>query len=181
MRYYKHHDFKLGPIIDEKILHNVDPNEIHFKISILDLNHDFIRLFEEKDLMISLIGAFKLDSIHKYWPVHIDGPVIRDYPKLNFVFGNKESPMVWYKVKNQNTKQVKLTPIGRKFAEWEFDEVEEVDRTFIQNGTLVQAGQPHAIYLKGYSTRWAVSISLTRYLKILTFDELSEIFKEYEC
>jgi hypothetical protein len=108
--------------------------------------------------------------------------VIRDYPKLNFVFGNKESPMVWYKEKNEISKQqVKLNPIGRKFIEWELDEMEEVDRTFVQNGTLVQAGQQHAIYLKGYSTRWAVSITFTRDLKILKFDELAEIFKEYEC
>jgi hypothetical protein len=138
-------------------------------------------LFEEKDLMISLIEVFKLDPVHKQWPVHADGPVIQDYPKLNFVIGNKESPMVWYKIKNKLNKQVKLTATGSTYTDWELDEVEEVDRTFVQNGTLVQAGQPHTIYLKGYSTRWAVSISFTRHLKILTFDELAKIFKEYEC
>ena len=181
MIYYKHHDFKLGPIIDEKILYNIDPNKTHFKISILDLNRDFIRFFEEKDLMISLIEVFKLDPVHKFWPIHADGPMIQEYAKMNFVIGNKESPMVWYKAKNEISKQIKLTATGSRYTEWELDEVEEVDRTFIQNGTLVQAGQPHTVYLKGYSTRWSVSISLTRYLKTCTFDTLAEIFKEYEC
>jgi hypothetical protein len=181
MIYYKHHDFKIGPIIDERILYNVDPNKIHFKISILDLNPDFIRIIEKKDLMISLIEVFKLDSVHKHWPIHIDGTSIKDNAKLNFVFGNFESPMVWYKVKNQNTKQIKLTPIGSKYLNWELDEVEEVDRTFIQNGTIVQVGHPHTSYLKGYAPRWILGLHFIKNFKPFTFDELAEIFKEYEC
>lgn len=181
MTYYKHFDFKLGPIIDESILYSYDPNKSHFKISILDLNKDFIRLIESMGLMIIFIEVFKLDSVHRQWPIHVDGNSIRDYPKLNFVFGNKNSPMVWYKIKDNTNKEVKPTAIGSTYIHWSIEEVEEVDRTFIQNGTLVQVGQPHTAYLNGYSPRWTLGIHFIKNFKVLTFNELAEIFQEYEC
>ncbi len=181
MTYYKHFDFKMGAIIDETLLYKFNPDLSHFKISILDLNHNFIKMIESKGLMISFIEVFKLDPLHRQWPIHVDGTTIRDYPKLNFVYGNKESPMVWYKVKNTELKTIKPTAIGSTYINWSLDEVEEVDRTYIGNGTLVQVGHPHTAYLNGYAPRWLLGIHFMQNFKFLTFNELAELFKEYEC
>lgn len=181
MVYYKHFDFKIQNIIDESILYKINPDRTHFNISILDINKNFIQLIESKGLMIIFIEVFKLDPLHRQWPIHVDGAHIGDRVKLNFVFGNKDSPMVWYKIKKQTVKETKFTAVGSKYLYWNIEELEEVDRTFIQNGTLVQVGQPHTAYLNGYSPRWVLGIHFIKNFKFLTFNELAEIFKEYEC
>jgi len=182
MIYYKHFDFQIQNIIDETILYKINPNKSHFNISILDINNNFIQLIESKGLMICWIEVFKLDPLHSSWPIHIDGNYLRDYPKLNFVFGNKNSPMIWYKSIVEKPKIVQPTVIDSSYIRFEPDEVLEVDRTLIRStGTLVQVGVPHTVYLIGYSPRWILSIHFIKNFKFLTFDQLAEVFKEYEC
>ena len=182
MTYYKHFDFKIGEIIDESILFKFNPNMSHWTLPIFDINPSFIKIIESKGLRLYWIEVFKLDPVHRSWPVHIDGNSFRDYPKLNFVFGNKKSPMIWYKSTVDKQREVKATAINSPYIKFEDNEVVEVDRTFISTtGTLVQVGVPHSAFLEGYSPRWILSLHFNSNFKFLTFDELAELFKEYEC
>ena len=177
--YYKHLNLRIDSVlINESVLHSV-PHGSHYKLSILDLNPKFIRLIERKGLIISLIEVFKLDPLRKQWPVHVDGWEISDFPKMNFIHGNKESPMVWYKVKEGVHKEPSPTVIGTPYLNFLEDEIEEVDRGLIKYPSIIQAGVPHTVLHTGFIPRWAVSITFMKDFKFLRFDDTVEIFKEF--
>ncbi len=167
------------------ILNNLTPlrnDTIHCKLSILDLNSNFIKLIEGKGLAIGLIELFKLTpNRHTAWPIHVDGYEITDFPKMNFVYGNKQSPMIWYNVKDvQEQINPKYTCIDTRYLEFDKSQVEEAARTLIKNPTIVQAGVPHTVSLEGDSPRWVVSISFVKDFDLLSFDQLVDLFSEYK-
>ena len=178
--YYKHLDLGIDSILkDESILYTNPPEQCQYRLSILDLNPDFVRLIEQKNLLIMIAEVFRLDAAHRRWGVHIDGFKTKDFPKLNFIHGNKQSPMIWYKTKEEQDKTSSETVTGTPYRHLEDDEVIEVDRALIEYPTLIQAGVPHTVQLIGNETRWVVSIALFKDFKLPSIQDLSEVFKEY--
>ena len=178
--YYKHLDLGIDSILkDESILYTNPPEQYQYRLSILDLNPDFVRLIEQKNLLIMIAEVFRLDTAHRRWGVHIDGFKTKDFPKLNFIHGNKQSPMIWYKTKEEQDKTSSKTVTGTPYRHLEDDEVIEVDRALIEYPTLIQAGVPHTVQLIGNETRWVVSIALFKDFKLASIQDLSEVFKEY--
>ena len=175
--YYKHLNFKVNFLLkNEEVLQGASH---HCKLSILELNPEFIKLVESKNLSIGSIEIFKLEPSIKKWPIHVDGPVLSDFPKMNFVFGNKESPMIWYRVKDNIDKVPVTTSTNTPYLDYIDDEVEEIDRCLIKNASIIQAGIPHTVLHVGNETRWVVTIVFLRVFKTLTFDELVDTFKEF--
>ena len=167
------------------VLNNLIPLSntiVHSKLSILDLNSNFIQLIESKGLAIGLIELFKLTPNRQtVWPIHVDGYEITDFPKMNFVYGNKQSPMIWYSVKDaQEQITPKYTCVDTQYLEFDKSQVEEAARTLIKNPTIVQAGVPHTVSLEGDFPRWAVSISFVKDFNLLKFDQLVDLFAEYK-
>lgn len=179
--YYQHLNLGISSILkDDLKLYEDNPEPDHYRLSILDLNPDFVKLIEKLGLVIMLVEVFRLKSSVKKWDIHIDGFKINDVPKLNFVHGNQISPMIWYKLKDGIDKPPIETIIGTPYITFSLDEVDEVDRTFIQYPTIVQAGTPHTVELEGDQTRWAVSISFFKNWQPISFVELVNIFKNYQ-
>jgi hypothetical protein len=151
----------------------------HHKLSILELNPEFIKLVESKHLAIGSIEVFRLEATNNTrWPIHVDGPVIGDFPKMNFVFGNNDCPMIWYREKIIGNKIASTTSIGTPYLEYQQDEVEEVERFCIRTA-IVQAGVPHTVVHKGKDTRWAVSLCFVRSYGRPSYNELLQSFREF--
>jgi len=190
MQYYQNLNFDIGPSIlhDPKILFLHDKKNLdnlsayHWVLSEQDLHPEFLNIIAKIGLSVYLIEAFKTNPSNNTWPIHIDiveETVLEDLPKLNWIFGNTHSPMIWYKEKNPQSKTHKKTPTGTDYLEFGIDELEEVDRTVISTTAIVQAAVPHTVINTSGKSRYCISVIFKKENKHLTFDELSKEFIAY--
>jgi hypothetical protein len=186
MKLYQHLDLNIGPSIlaDNSILY-VGKNPAlasswHWSLNIQDLNPKFIKLLESKNLQVVTAEVFKTNYFNQSWPIHIDGSDGREnIPKINWIYGNQECPMIWYKQKDQTQCiEAKITDTGTTYYTFDADSVEEIDRTFVRTPTIVQGAVPHTVINESGKTRWCVAIVLMKD-DMLTFDQLVAEFKDY--
>ena len=187
MKVYQHLDLNIGSSIlaDISILHKgiKDPNlelSWHWDLELSDLDPKFLALLKSKDLHVISAQVFKTNFLHLTWPIHVDHKDVGDYPRMNWVYGNQECPMIWYKEKDPTHVNVeKITATGDTYHIIDPNSVEEIDRTFVKTPTIVQAGAPHTVINSSNKNRWCVSIVLMKDDHLLTFDELVNEFKDY--
>jgi len=187
MKVYQHLDLNIGSSIlaDISILHKgiKDPNlelSWHWDLELSDLNPKFLALLKSKDLRVISAQVFKTNFFHPIWPIHVDTGVVGDFPKMNWVYGNQECPMIWYKEKDPtHVKVEEITATGDTYYIIDPDSAEEMDRTFVRTPTIVQAGAPHTVINSSNKNRWCVSIVLKKGDDSLTFDQLVTEFKDY--
>ena len=187
MTVYQHLDLNIGSSIlaDDQILY-VGKNPAlasswHWTLKLKDLNPKFVTLLESKELYVIHAEVFKTNFFHPTWSIHIDADNgLGDVPKINWVYGNQECPMIWYKEKDttQRTEQ-KTTATSTGYYTFDADAVEEIDRTFIKTPTIIQSGIPHTVINQSGKTRWCVSIVLKKGDNLLTFNELVKEFSNY--
>jgi len=187
MTVYQHLDLNIGPSIlaDDSILYaGKDPAlEIswHWNLESKDLNPKFLTLLESKNLRFASAQVFKTNFFHPDWPIHVDADNGHgDFPKINWVYGNQECPMIWYKEKDPTQPKVEeIMAAGTGYYRIDPNGVEELDRTFVKTPTIIQAGVPHTVINDSGKARWCVSIVLMKDDHLLTFDELVKEFKDY--
>ena len=187
MTVYQHLDLNIGSSIlaDDQILY-VGKNPAlasswHWTLKLKDLNPKFITLLESKDLHVIHAEVFKTNYANQSWPIHIDADNgVGDVPKINWIYGNQECPMIWYKEKDPTNRTAqKTTATGTGYYTFDPGIVEEIGRTFIKTPTIIQAGIPHTVINQSGKTRWCVSVVLKKGDDMLTFDQLVAEFKEY--
>ena len=187
MTVYQHLNLDIGPSIlsDDKILYQgrnpALASSWHWTLKLTDLNTKFLDIVKEKNLTVIHAEVFKTNFLNQSWAIHIDADSgLGDVPKINWVYGSQECPMIWYKEKDisQRTAQ-KTTATGTGYYTFDLDSVEEIDRTFIKTPTIIQSGIPHTVVNDSGKTRWCVSIVLKKGDDLLTFEQLVNEFKDY--
>lgn len=190
MRFYQNLNFDTVPSIlnNPKILFLHDRAKLdaasayHWSLKVEDLHPQFLQIISKTNLQIDLVEVFKTNPYNKSWNVHIDvvdGKILYDLPKLNWVYLNNESVMVWYKEKIHKHKELKRTPTGTEYLDFPLDEVEEIDRTQIDKVAIVQAGVPHTVINNSNKARYCVSIIFKKDKKFISYYELVEEFRQY--
>jgi hypothetical protein len=187
MKVYQHLDLKIGSsiLVNDNILYTAkDPNlqkSWHWTVDSQDLHPNFLRIINDKRLTVIHAEVFKTNFLNNSWPIHIDADnSLGDVPKINWVYGNQECPMIWYKLKNPNNRsEQKVTATGTGYYDFDPDTVEEIDRTFIQTPTIIQSGVPHTVINSSNKNRWCVSIVLKKDNELLTFANLVNEFSDY--
>ena len=149
----------------------------HIQLPISNLNPELIRLLNSLDLKILLVELFYTKPFTKTG-IHID-VTGGDYTKLNFIFGGKDSVMIWYKSKDDIKKSTSKTLINTSYISYRQHEVDMIDKQTVKFPSIVQAGIPHNII--NYSEpRWCLSIVLVRSTgERLTMKESIDLFGNY--
>ena len=149
----------------------------HARLPISDINPDLIELFKSLDLKILLVEVFYTKP-HRVTSIHIDARG-GDYTKLNYIYGGKNSKMVWYKPKNDIKKSVSTTSIGTPYLEYKMSEVTKIEDKVVNFPSIIQAGIPHNI-INQAEHRYCLSIVLIRNNdNRITMEESIELFSNY--
>jgi hypothetical protein len=182
MECYKNLNLNIGSsiLVNPKIL--FDMKVFHLKLKKEDLHPKFLKICELKNLDVFSAEIFRNNSSYDNC-IHVDaipGLQLDDLPKINFVFGNKECPMVWYKeLVPKKRNDIKPTAVGSGYYEFPIDSVQEIDRTYIRSCCIVQAGVPHTVINNSLRDRYCISIVVTKENNYFSFDQLVDEFKEY--
>ncbi len=177
--YYKHFKINISSVLKtpESILQKSNKQRQRRLIS-NDINEEFLDFLKRKKLEIFLIDLFRLDRLQTY-PIHIDNTRICDFPRVNFVYGNTQCPMIWYKLKKQNSEKELTSYFDKNIMLFDHKEVDEVDKTIIKNAAIVQTGHPHSVIHRGIGTRWTVSFIFQQDCQFLEFNTLCNLFSNY--
>jgi hypothetical protein len=143
------------------------------------VNQDIVNKIEESGLFIIALYVLKTSTTNTRWDIHADvgnWEVQDDSARLNWVYGNNQSPMIFFRPKDpskQNIKEMalystyvedpflkKLYEEGRtcsRFLYYEPEDVVEVHRELVGFPSIVQVGVPHNVELQGDETRYCVA------------------------
>lgn len=182
MECYKNINLNIGPsvLVNPKILFEI--KVFHSKLEVENLHPKFLEILETKNLKVYNADIFTTNCMYDNC-IHIDaipGLELDDHPKINFIFGYKKAPMIWYReLVPKKRSHMKPTVLGTGYYEFPIDSVEEIDRTYIKSSCIVQAGIPHMVVNNSLHNRYCVSIVLTKNNKFFTFNQLVEELKEY--
>jgi len=116
-------------------------------------------------------------------PIHIDGPNPQsDRAVMNWCVDGAGSEMLWYKLKDEISADVKETSAGTPYTRYTDDQVIFLHRQPVGWPSIVQTGIPHKITNYGKQKRWVLSCDLS--LKSspdqgLTWQQAKEIFKSW--
>jgi len=93
-------------------------------------------------------------------PPHADGEYEHNYTKLNYVFGGRDSQMIWYNLRDGCTAKKMLTSASTKYLYAPPEDLISVFSANIGFPSLVNAGQFHSV-LNGDEPRICYSFVLT--------------------
>lgn len=93
-------------------------------------------------------------------PIHVDGDVgVEPYTKIykiNWIYGGKDSKMVWYEPVKGYQPEKNLTHAGTYSLSYDPNLCKPVYSATIKNCALIEAGSPHTV-INFDEPRWAVS------------------------
>lgn len=111
--------------------------------------------------------------------IHQDHFKRTDFPKINFVFGGKNSKMNWYRVKPEKLGNIPEPNIHNPYMTFTQDQVDLVYSQELEGSCLVQAGVPHNVTLDTES-RWCIStVYLLDNKRLLTWAEANKLFEPF--
>jgi len=149
----------------------------HSEISLTDVNPKLINLFTSLDLKICSTHLF-YTSPQVFSGIHIDA-YGGDYTKINYVYGGKNSKMIWYKTKNNIKKSINTTCIGAPYIKYTISEVKIIEAHPINFPSIVQAGIPHNI-VNPTEPRYCISMILLNTIgERLSMEDSIKIFSKY--
>ena len=96
-------------------------------------------------------------------PPHADGEYENNHTKLNYVFGGRNSQMIWHSLRDGCTAKKMLTPVRTKYLYAPPEDLIPVFSANVGFPSLVNAGQFHSV-LNGDEPRICYSFVLT-YIK----------------
>lgn len=145
-------------LLDESILHSSDDSYRRIDTSII--NPEIVHIFAERGLSIFSVEIFRTDNANRKWPIHIDTVTEWDAGKINWIYGNTECDMKWFKPKPNAPFEIHLSGIGyhRQYHE---DDVEEIASFNIGHNAIVQTGIPHTAVNESTHSRFCVSVNIT--------------------
>ena len=150
--YYSHLNLSLHPlnkpVTDYGTIpyQDIDPKDINVKL------YDF---FKQHNLKLSGFGLFYKPA-HSFIKPHTDWQG-GDFVKLNYIYGGKDSKMIWYKTKDNIPIKESNTGKPGLYIPYNFNEVEKIYEQTLSEYNIVQVGIPHNI-LNTVEPRWCVSM-----------------------
>jgi hypothetical protein len=117
--------------------------------------------------------------------IHSDGPYHGDYTKINWVFGGKDSQMIWYKNTKGNTddKPISISVCNTQAIRYTPDEVDVVYAEYLQGPNIVAVGCPHNVVNQSEERFVVSAVFRNNETKNIdnrpTMEESIEIFKDY--
>jgi hypothetical protein len=142
-----------------------------------NINNDLFILMNSLGLEITDVEVFYVKP-HVINTIHTDHHG-GDYVKLNYIYGGKDSHMVWYKQKSNIIKTIDKTLDYVAFSPRDVDLIETHS---ILNSSIVQVGVPHNI-INFEEPRYCFSISLCHtggwLAGRLSMSESIKIFRAY--
>lgn len=156
---------------------------LHTYIEPKFLNSELIELTQNLGLTLIWSECFYTNP-KQFTGIHVDHTT-KDYvvanndiAKLNFVFGGKDSVMLWYSPKVANH-SFKVNRINSTYISYTLDQVDLVHETVVGFPSLVQAGIPHNIK-NGPEGRFCLSLSFIYDSNIpVGMNHAQEIFKNF--
>ena len=127
--------------ITENIFNNINPFELpkerHFKLNIdQHLSNEIKNIFRSLKLEIMLVEVF-YSKPSLVGGIHADS-FGGDFTKINWIFGGKNSTMVWYETKDSTPKPSENTPVESNYISYDINEVNQIYETSIVKPSLVQ-------------------------------------------
>ena len=142
--------------------HRLDSKDINPKL------HDFLK---QHNLAIANCTIFYRPKENFLSP-HTDFQG-GDYVKLLYVYGGKDSKMIWYKIKDNIDTKINTDAV---YQIHQFDEVEKIYEDTLLKYNIVQVGIPHTI-LNSLEPRWCLTMVLEHQLdrRRVTMQEIKNI------
>lgn len=155
---------------------------------------DFPKDYKTNKELLSWLDAVGVDI--PFWDIFVSTPnftmhihndnndCVDNMTKLNWVYEDGYSQMVWYKLKeNAQHKIYENDGMDDYALSWDHSEVEQVYSAVIGKPSLVNAGQPHNIINVSSKKRVCLSFFLIdkETDKPLQWERAMELFKEYIC
>ena len=115
-------------------------------------------------------------------PAHVDGDVIDNHCKLNFIFGGRNSVMQWWEHKDKNQPLTYfMSGVGTKYIRIYVDDCNLMWESNLGPCALVNVGQPHSIVNPGDEIRWCLSYVLhdMNTGQLLDWDHALKLFSPY--
>ena len=201
---YFHLNLGISSVLANKniLFKGTDPKQDkswHWQLSVSDLDKDFLKLINQLGLSAESVYVFKTNPLHTAWEVHRDNARsasfseesyrtyynhltdVRDFPKLNFIYGDNTSSMVWYANNNgiDQSIQIDNEENNASYHKYNTDDVHEIDRTVIKQSALVQSGVPHTVMNSSGKNRWCVSVIFSKDNRHIGMEDLAQLFKDY--
>lgn len=168
----------INPLITSFDLYSI--KEYHSQIDMSNVNLEFIDLLDSIGLKITFVPIFYTKP-YQLTPIHSDG-LHQDsgFVKLNFVYNEEDSIMVWYKPKILKTLSMLTVATKKPFIQYSIKEVDEIHRQSLHGCSLVQVNEPHNVLV---FSKPRYSLSLTPMRKEdssrLSMNEALTIFKDF--
>ncbi len=143
------------------------------------VNQEVVDKIENAGLYIMALDVLKISNSNTRWGIHADmglWGIQEDSVRLNWVYGNKDCPMIFFEPKDPTRYDVRESPLCRTYVQdpflkrifeegrthsnylhYEPEDVTEVYRGLVGFPSLVQSGVPHTVQLQGTETRYCIS------------------------
>lgn len=148
----------------------------HFELN--NFSTDYLELV--RSLQLTLVHAEVFYSVPGVdYVIHQDHFKRTDFPKINFIFGGKNSKMNWYSVKPEKLGSIPEPNIHNPYMTFKQDQVDLVCSQELEGSCLIQAGVPHNVTLST-DARWCIStVYLLDNKRLLTWAESNKLFEPF--
>lgn len=129
-----------------------------------DINPELIALLQKHNIQVKGAQAFYTQP-NDTLPIHVDDYVIRDWVRLNFVFGGEGSDMIWYSVPDDVEPTKVMSAKNEPFMFYSESDATSIESVKITENypCIVQVGHPHNV-INGDQERLCVSVWLNDYM-----------------
>jgi hypothetical protein len=112
--------------------------------------------------------------------VHIDGPSVTDWGRLNWIYGHNDADQIWFELKAGHSMTVIRDWENKENYSVEDDSVTEIYRSKIHtNPTLVNTGILHTAINYSGKDRYLCQVSFLDGDKEISYFKLAEILKAH--
>jgi len=168
------------------------------------VNQRVVDIIESVGLFILAIDVFKLVPENDTWVVHSDVGLWdrqEDSVKINWIYGNQQSPMIFYKPIDPSKYEIRTLPLfttfiadpvlkqiteqgktDSKYVYYDHNNVEEIYQGLVGFPSLVQSGVPHTVRLIGEEPRYCISAIIgdkSEPFKPATFSNAASKLQQY--
>lgn len=114
--------------------------------------------------------------------IHIDSPKRTPLAKLNWVIGENNSWLLWYREKQGAEASVRQSSVETSYMRFNLEDVEYVGRSHVSGWpSVLESGlQPHQSANLGTKPRWCITMSFRDENGMIGFTELFSKLKQYE-
>ena len=145
------------------------------------VNQEFVEFINNiPGIRISFWEAFYTPP-GKNLPIHCDYNKITDAVKLNISYGQKDSKIIWWKLKSGKSYNETSTAFSQNYLTADENNCTILHSAFTNKPSLVQSGILHSTYNPGPEGRWTLSLPLyeKNIATPITFELAVAIFSNY--